>query len=154
MLRVAILGAGVGQQHMAGFLQLPERYRVVAVCDLDLAKGEALAAEAESCAAQTDIDAVLADHTVDAIVTSLGGKRGEPRVDVPGTQNIVAAAKEAGVSRYVMLGAHWHWRFLGGAVAQSARSARRGDERKNRSRGYSDRIGTGLYDYPGRGVDR
>lgn len=67
MLRVAILGAGIGQQHMAGYLQLSDRYRVAVVCDLDRAKAEALAAEAENCAAQTDLDAVLADPDIDVI---------------------------------------------------------------------------------------
>jgi len=38
-----------------------------------------------------------------AVVSSLGGKRGEPRPDFEGTKNIVDAAKAAGIARMVIV---------------------------------------------------
>lgn len=67
MLRVAILGAGIGRQHMAGYLALPERYQVAAVCDLDQEKAEVLAATAPGCRALTNVDATFADPAIDII---------------------------------------------------------------------------------------
>ena len=63
MLRVAILGAGIGRQHMEGYIALPERYQVATVCDLDREKAELTAALAPGCAVNLDADAVIADPT-------------------------------------------------------------------------------------------
>jgi uncharacterized protein YbjT (DUF2867 family) len=52
-----------------------------------------------------DFDRALSGKNISALVLSLGGKRGEPRVDLIGTENAVAAAIAAGVSRVIMLGA-------------------------------------------------
>ncbi len=67
MLNVAILGAGIGAQHLDGYLALPNRYRVAAICDLDAEKADALAAKAPDCAAVSDADAVIADPGIDII---------------------------------------------------------------------------------------
>ncbi|MAZ17424.1 MAG: oxidoreductase [Ahrensia sp.] len=67
MLNVAILGAGIGAQHLDGYLALPNRYRVAAICDLDAEKAGALAAKAPDCAAVSDADAVIADPGIDII---------------------------------------------------------------------------------------
>ena len=67
MRNVAILGAGIGAQHLDGYLALPDRYHVAAICDLDLEKGRALAAKAPGCAAVSDMDAVIADPAIDII---------------------------------------------------------------------------------------
>ena len=67
MLNVAILGAGIGAQHLDGYLALPDRYRVAAICDLDAEKAGALAAKAPGCAAVSDADAVIADPAIDII---------------------------------------------------------------------------------------
>jgi len=67
MLNVAILGAGIGAKHLDGYLGLPDRYRVAAICDLDAEKAGALAAKAPDCAAVSDADAVIADPAIDII---------------------------------------------------------------------------------------
>jgi len=67
MLNVAILGAGIGAQHLDGYLALPDRYRVAAICDLDAEKAGALAAKAPGCAVVSDADAVIADPAIDII---------------------------------------------------------------------------------------
>lgn len=43
-LRVAVVGGGVGKQHIEAFQQLPEQWEVVAVCDIDGARARELAA--------------------------------------------------------------------------------------------------------------
>ncbi|MCV6585256.1 MAG: Gfo/Idh/MocA family oxidoreductase [Marinibacterium sp.] len=64
--RVAILGGGIGQKHLAGFLASPTRFRVQTICDLnpDVAKPMA-----ERCDAHVtdDIDSVLADPEIDIV---------------------------------------------------------------------------------------
>lgn len=67
MYGVAILGAGIGAQHLDGYLALPDRYRVAAICDLDADKAGALAAKAAGCAVVSDVDSVIADPQIDII---------------------------------------------------------------------------------------
>ena len=64
--RVAILGAGIGAQHLTGFQALPERYAVSHICDLDAGRGQALA-EAAQAAWTGDLEVVLADPSVDLV---------------------------------------------------------------------------------------
>jgi len=67
MHRVAILGAGIGAQHMEGFAAHPELFRVTTVCDQDRAKAEKLAATMTGCSAVTDIAAVMDDPDIDIV---------------------------------------------------------------------------------------
>ncbi|MCP4315453.1 MAG: Gfo/Idh/MocA family oxidoreductase [Hyphomicrobiales bacterium] len=67
MRTVAILGAGIGTQHMDGFLALRDIYEVKAVCDTDTAKAQNLAATASGCKAVADIDVVIDDPNIDII---------------------------------------------------------------------------------------
>jgi predicted dehydrogenase len=64
--RVAVLGAGIGSAHVAAYRQLPERYRVHAICDRDAERAAPLAAQA-GCPVVAEIDAVLADPAVDIV---------------------------------------------------------------------------------------
>lgn len=43
-LAVAVVGLGIGKQHLEAYARLPDLYRIVAVCDLDLAKANEAAA--------------------------------------------------------------------------------------------------------------
>ena len=45
MIRVGIAGCGIGRLHAADFKKLPAQFQVTAVCDLEPAKAQALAAE-------------------------------------------------------------------------------------------------------------
>lgn len=67
MIRVAILGAGIGAQHMSGYLALADDYQVVAVCDRDIDKALVLAQKSPGCRAVAEIEAVVADPDVDLI---------------------------------------------------------------------------------------
>lgn len=64
---VSIVGAGIGAQHLAGYAQLPDRFTVVSVCDLDSARGQALADQYDGVDFTDDLAAVLADPTVDVV---------------------------------------------------------------------------------------
>ncbi|MDX2142383.1 MAG: SDR family oxidoreductase [Rhodospirillaceae bacterium] len=50
-----------------------------------------------------DVNKAFASGKFRAVVSSLGGRRGEPRPDYEGTKNIADAAKAAGVSRMVIV---------------------------------------------------
>ncbi len=66
MRKVAIVGAGIGAEHAKGYAELPDRFRVVTVCDLDVARGGALA---KACGAvhTTDLAGVMADPGIDIV---------------------------------------------------------------------------------------
>ena len=69
-IRVAVLGAGVGREHLRAWLALPDRFDVRTLVDLDGARAEAvLAAEAPGRAIRigTDLDAALADPEIDLV---------------------------------------------------------------------------------------
>ncbi len=57
---VAIVGAGIGREHLVAYQQLPERFRVVNICDLDTDRAERLAAKAPGVETTTSFDDVLA----------------------------------------------------------------------------------------------
>ncbi|SMX27387.1 putative oxidoreductase YcjS [Pelagimonas phthalicica] len=66
MLRVAIVGAGIGAQHLAGFLDLPEVFEVACLCDLDTARAAAVVGQT-GVAVTAELEAVLADASIDII---------------------------------------------------------------------------------------
>ncbi len=65
--RVAIVGAGIGREHLAGYQALPERFEVAAVCDLDRLRADELLAVAPGALYAESIDSVLADDTIDIV---------------------------------------------------------------------------------------
>ena len=64
--RVAVLGAGIGGAHVAGLLELPDRFAVHVVCDRDTARAAPLVEQA-GCPVVADIEAVLTDPAVDVV---------------------------------------------------------------------------------------
>jgi predicted dehydrogenase len=46
MIRVAIVGAGIGREHLAAYRRLGDRFEVTALCDLDTGRAEQVIAEA------------------------------------------------------------------------------------------------------------
>lgn len=63
---VCIVGAGIGAQHLEGYLALPDRFSVTSLCDLDEARAKAVASP-HGVAVTTDIAAVLRDPAIDVI---------------------------------------------------------------------------------------
>lgn len=66
MRTVAIVGAGIGAQHMAAYATLPDRFRVATICDLDETRGRALA-DTQGTGYAPNLSAVLADPGIDII---------------------------------------------------------------------------------------
>ncbi len=66
-LRVAVVGAGVGKQHVSAFQELPEQWEVVAVCDIDAAKARALAEDARVPRVATGIDELCRMDDLDVV---------------------------------------------------------------------------------------
>lgn len=64
---VVIVGAGIGAEHLRGYAQLPDRYQVKAVCDLNLERAQQAVASFPDVAAISSLDDVLSDSTVDII---------------------------------------------------------------------------------------
>lgn len=65
--RVAIVGAGIGAQHLEAFAALPDLFRVVTICDLDRARAAALADLHDGIDVTTDLAQVLADPQVEIV---------------------------------------------------------------------------------------
>lgn len=59
MRKVAIIGAGIGREHLAAYRRLPEHFEVTVICDLDRARAEDMAG---GIAVETDLAAVLASE--------------------------------------------------------------------------------------------
>ncbi len=86
--RVAIIGAGIGGEHVTGYLELQDRFQVATVCDLDGHRAAALASRVPGCAAATDLDAVVADGGIDIVDICL-----PPNLHCPVTLKSLEAGK-------------------------------------------------------------
>ncbi|MEM8749070.1 MAG: Gfo/Idh/MocA family oxidoreductase [Pseudomonadota bacterium] len=67
MIRVAIVGAGIGAQHLDGYRRLPERYHVRTLCDVDLERARQVAGDDPAIALEADFDRVLSDDAIDLV---------------------------------------------------------------------------------------
>ncbi|MEX0969392.1 MAG: Gfo/Idh/MocA family oxidoreductase [Paracoccaceae bacterium] len=67
MISVAIIGAGIGAQHLAGYRALPARFKVAALCDLDLERAAQATGNAPDIRLTDDLASVLADDTIELI---------------------------------------------------------------------------------------
>lgn len=87
MIRVAILGAGIGREHLAAYRALPD-YDVAAVVDLDPARIAEIRAPGDTFRAETDMQAVMGSATIDLIDVCL-----PPHLHVPVTVQALEAGK-------------------------------------------------------------
>ena len=90
MIRVAIIGAGIGAEHLAGYRALPDRFRVAVMCDLDKARAAQATEHDPDIAISDDLDAVLADPHIDLIDICL-----PPHLHFPVTVKVLEAGKHA-----------------------------------------------------------
>ncbi|MBY6201723.1 Gfo/Idh/MocA family oxidoreductase [Maritalea mobilis] len=67
MIRVAIIGAGIGAEHLQGYRALPDLFRVATLCDRDLGRADAVAGNDPGINTTPDLDAVLADPEIDLV---------------------------------------------------------------------------------------
>lgn len=65
-VNVAIIGAGIGAEHLQAYLDLPEQFCVVTVCDLDQQKAVSIASP-QNIPVSTELQSVLSDASVDLI---------------------------------------------------------------------------------------
>lgn len=66
-LNVAVVGLGIGREHLQAYAALPNRFTVIAVCDLDAAKAAAVAAEFGVARSVTDFAGLLSARDIDII---------------------------------------------------------------------------------------
>lgn len=85
---VAIIGAGIGAQHIDGFAQLPDQFRVKTLCDLDTARAQIAADGHAGINVTADLDAVLADPDIDVIDICL-----PPHLHFRTCKNVLSAGK-------------------------------------------------------------
>jgi predicted dehydrogenase len=85
--RVAILGAGIGAEHLTGYRALPDRFTVAALCDRDLDRATVVAAGDSSIRLEADIDAILDDDSISLVDICL-----PPHLHAP----VAVAALDAG----------------------------------------------------------
>lgn len=71
MITVAIIGAGIGREHLKGYLMVPDLYQVKTVCDLDTARAQAVVDEVvgsnASITISSDMAGVMADRDIDLV---------------------------------------------------------------------------------------
>lgn len=92
MIGVAIIGAGIGREHLAGYRALPDQFAVRWLIDLDTARAAEVAVGDPRIAIAADIAAALADPQVDLVDVCL-----PPHLHVP----VSVQALQAG--RHVVL---------------------------------------------------
>lgn len=83
MIRVAILGAGIGAQHLDGYCALPNDWEVRLIVDRDAERAEPL-----GCPVATEIDAALNDPEIEVVDICL-----PPNLHVPVALQALAAGK-------------------------------------------------------------
>jgi predicted dehydrogenase len=88
MIRVAIVGAGIGSQHLAGYRALPERFAVRTFCDLDADRVRGVVGKDDTIAVIDDLDAVLADPDIDLVDVCL-----PPHLHFPVSKAVLEAGK-------------------------------------------------------------
>ena len=65
--KVAIVGAGIGEQHLAAYRNLPDRFSVAVLCDIDLQRAKSVAGDDPSIRLEADFQAVLENPEIDLI---------------------------------------------------------------------------------------
>jgi predicted dehydrogenase len=64
---VAIVGVGIGEQHLAAYRELPSRFTVKTLCDLDVDRATKVADGDASLKIASDFNAVLSDSEIDLV---------------------------------------------------------------------------------------
>lgn len=112
--RVAILGAGIGAQHLDGYRANADAFRVTCLCDLDLERARGVAGDGIRVCG--DMDEVLGDPEVDLIDICL-----PPHLHVPVALQALTAGKDV-ICEKPLACSLTECDQLAEAVAQSGRS--------------------------------
>lgn len=89
MITVAIIGAGIGAEHLDGYRALPDLFRVKTLCDLDVVRAQAVVGD-DAISVSGALDSVLADPDVDLVDVCL-----PPHLHLPVTTKVLNAGKDA-----------------------------------------------------------
>lgn len=89
MISVAIIGAGIGAQHLKGYRALPYRYAVKTLCDLDTDRARIIVGDDPNIDIVAEIDAVLADPAIQLVDICL-----PPHLHFPIIKAALAAGKD------------------------------------------------------------
>jgi predicted dehydrogenase len=89
-LRVAVVGLGIGQHHLRAYRNLPERFEITAICDIDAAKAEQVASEYNIPIVTTDLAELCRLEAVDVIDICT-----PPHLHVPQVLQVLEAGKHA-----------------------------------------------------------
>jgi len=65
--RVAIVGAGIGREHLDAYREIPDRFLVATLCDKDAERAHAVVGDGSDTAVSTSIDSVLNDESIDIV---------------------------------------------------------------------------------------
>lgn len=90
MNRVAIIGAGIGADHLVGFRENADQFEVSTICDLDLKRAGEMLQEGENIALTSDLESVLADPKIDIVDICL-----PPHLHYPIAKKVLEAGKHA-----------------------------------------------------------
>ena len=95
VIRVGILGAGIGREHLRAYLQLSKQFQVVELCDLDLARAEAAVFDeaAGSTLASSERGMTSNTSTTSTTSTTSGNSNGGSDVDAAMKAKALAMTK-------------------------------------------------------------
>ncbi|GAA3865413.1 Gfo/Idh/MocA family oxidoreductase [Celeribacter arenosi] len=88
MINVAIIGAGIGIQHLTGYRALPDRYSVRLLCDLDTSRAAAATKDDDDIQVVSDIEDVLSNPDIDLVDVCL-----PPHLHAPVSIRVLEAGK-------------------------------------------------------------
>jgi predicted dehydrogenase len=66
-LKVAVVGLGIGEQHLTGYAARPDLFEIAALCDLDAARLEKFGAEHPKARRRSDFRALLDQDGIDVV---------------------------------------------------------------------------------------
>lgn len=89
-LRVAVVGAGIGRAHVRAYLALPERFELMALCDIDAARARAVADEHSIPRVAGDVAELCRIDELDVIDVCT-----PPHLHFEQVQQVLAAGKHA-----------------------------------------------------------
>jgi predicted dehydrogenase len=89
-LRVAVVGGGIGKLHIDAYKSLPERYDLLALCDIDRAKAQQIASDQAIARVTTDIAELCRMDDLDLIDICT-----PPHLHFEQVQQVLAAGKHA-----------------------------------------------------------
>jgi predicted dehydrogenase len=93
-LNVAIVGCGIGNSHALAYRNLPDHYRLAAICDIDTAKAQEFAAKHEIPQVIGNFDELCANDEIDIIDICT-----PPHLHLPQALQALAVGKHAVVEK-------------------------------------------------------